>query len=344
MCSGSYLLEIIQAIIANYFSVQKPKAEINLINNTGINQIVALQSETVLINYLQLFLTDELSKTKHNFMLLIDHPAADVVEVSLLIDGVLQKDTLCINILSHVALDNNSPKGTTNINLLTEDESLSKSCTTLMQSMNDKYKLKFILCNSAAKRCVELEDLRHLNSGALMNRLQEDSHDSHLKICTFAALADLDEQNQFSSWLLVWPFFDTDLIELLRVIPKASKLSVLVADDSLPSQITTQVMLESLGCVVTCVDNGTQALDLALEKPFDLLLLDERMPGLFGSDVIKYLTQHSTPNDNTPKVVLTGLTCEEQIAELFIKGATHYLQKPVTKAILETFIKSWQTI
>jgi len=120
-----------------------------------------------------------------------------------------------------------------------------------------------------------------------------------------------------------------------------SKLKVLVADDSIPSKMTTMFMLESLGCVVTGADDGDEALMIASKQAFDLIFLDEKMPGLLGSDVAKLLHDNGGVNASTAKISLTGITDKNAVSQLYNKGITHYLEKPVTKIMLEEFISKW---
>ena len=208
-----------------------------------------------------------------------------------------------------------------NIDVLTDCEALFKSCLITSDNTHERFGLNFKLFNSTFKETVQIEDLRHLSGDALTDKLNGDSINRHIKLCTISDISELSQENKLSRKILGWPFFDTDLITILTTFHTQTRLSVLVADDSLPSQIATKVMLEMLGCLVTCAENGASALTLAQNEPFDLLLLDERMPGMFGSDVAQQLVRQNTPNNDTPKVILTGLTGDEQIAELFVNSA-----------------------
>ncbi|MGB1261778.1 MAG: response regulator [Cognaticolwellia sp.] len=120
------------------------------------------------------------------------------------------------------------------------------------------------------------------------------------------------------------------------------KLKVLVADDSKSSKMTTMIFLESLGCIVTGADDGLEALQLSQNEIFDLIFLDERMPGLLGSDVAAELCQEKKTNLHTPKISLTGLTDKGAVDELYSKGITHHIEKPITKLILEKFLQQWR--
>ncbi|ETX09539.1 hypothetical protein MUS1_06815 [Marinomonas ushuaiensis DSM 15871] len=118
------------------------------------------------------------------------------------------------------------------------------------------------------------------------------------------------------------------------------KLNVFVADDSMPSKMIMMIMLESLGCIVTGADDGEEALSIASKQEFDLIFLDEKMPGLLGSDVANLLREAGDINSQTPKVSLTGITDKGAINELYNKGITHYLEKPISKIVLVNYLKS----
>ena len=124
---------------------------------------------------------------------------------------------------------------------------------------------------------------------------------------------------------------------------KVNKVRVLVADDSKPSKMLTIILLQSLGCEVTGADDGLEALEVTRQQPFDLIFLDENMPGLQGSEVAEQLCflEGNGINKSTPKISLTGLATEEAVNNLYKKGITHHIEKPVTKAILDIFLKSW---
>jgi CheY-like chemotaxis protein len=139
-----------------------------------------------------------------------------------------------------------------------------------------------------------------------------------------------------------WPLFDSDLHRLLGEIKHLRKLKILVADDSKPSKMTTMFMLEHLGCVTKGADDGLEALSLSESEEFDLIFLDEKMPGLLGSDVAKKLCDGDGVNTKTPKVSLTGITDRGSITELYSKGITHHIEKPITKLILDNFLQQWR--
>src|SRR5688500_14217113 len=62
---------------------------------------------------------------------------------------------------------------------------------------------------------------------------------------------------------------------------------ILVVDDEEPIRLTMSDLLRRRGYEVMTAETGESALALIHQRPFDLLLLDLKMPGLSGIDVAK---------------------------------------------------------
>src|SRR5258706_6153884 len=91
---------------------------------------------------------------------------------------------------------------------------------------------------------------------------------------------------------------------------------ILVADDDEPFLKAIAMVLRSEGLEVTAVSEGNHAI-LAFEvaalakRPFDLLLLDLRMPGASGWEVLRHAPQTNPVGAEPPRVLLmTGFTVE----------------------------------
>jgi len=74
--------------------------------------------------------------------------------------------------------------------------------------------------------------------------------------------------------------------ELPQPIPPAS-LEVLLADDDSAIRELTELLLTRLGHRVVAVDNGRDALRVLSDRRFDVVLLDDEMPGLNGAETAR---------------------------------------------------------
>jgi len=79
-------------------------------------------------------------------------------------------------------------------------------------------------------------------------------------------------------------------------------LKLLIADDDADLCDFLKEELTKVGCTVTTVGNGADAIVKAAEQPFDIILLDMLMPGLDGIQVIRVLQKV------TPSIPIIGLT------------------------------------
>ena len=67
--------------------------------------------------------------------------------------------------------------------------------------------------------------------------------------------------------------------------------NLLWVDDEIELLKAHLMFLEKKGYEVVTVTNGTDAIELCKEKNFDLVLLDEQMPGLSGLETLQQLKE-----------------------------------------------------
>ncbi|HKO04380.1 MAG TPA: response regulator [Candidatus Acidoferrales bacterium] len=107
--------------------------------------------------------------------------------------------------------------------------------------------------------------------------------------------------------------------------------NILIVDDDRLTRLLLSTILERGGHAVTAAADGEEALRLAGEARFDLVLLDIWMPGMGGLEVLERLRGLSAP----PRVIV--LTSDETPETLLaaVRGqASRYLTKPVEAAAL----------
>ena len=101
---------------------------------------------------------------------------------------------------------------------------------------------------------------------------------------------------------------------------------LLWVDDEI-EQLKGHIMfLEKKGYEIVTVSNGTDALDLCRQRNFDLVLLDEQMPGISGLETLRQLKEINP----SITVVMVTKSEEENIMEQAIgQKIADYLIKPV---------------
>jgi CheY-like chemotaxis protein len=107
------------------------------------------------------------------------------------------------------------------------------------------------------------------------------------------------------------------------------RLTILVVDDShdLLALITESLTLLG-GFTVVTADNGADGLARAVELRPDCVVIDVRMPGIDGYQLIHAL-RGDPETAALPLVILTALTQDRYHVAGLLSGADHYLTKPI---------------
>ncbi|RPI27866.1 MAG: sigma-54-dependent Fis family transcriptional regulator [Acidobacteria bacterium] len=103
------------------------------------------------------------------------------------------------------------------------------------------------------------------------------------------------------------------------------KFSILVADDEAPQRQLMRAVLEKDFTVVTAA-TGEEARQLLSHRNFDLVITDERMPNMSGSELVRWIRDNAP---ETPVVVLTAFGSIQTAVEAIKLGAADYLTKPL---------------
>lgn len=99
---------------------------------------------------------------------------------------------------------------------------------------------------------------------------------------------------------------------------------ILVVDDEERIRRLLRMYLEREDYIVEDADNGEEALALALENDYDLILLDIMMPGMDGIQVCEELRKQKA----TPVIMLTAKGEEANRIQGFEAGTDDYIVKP----------------
>lgn len=112
--------------------------------------------------------------------------------------------------------------------------------------------------------------------------------------------------------------------------------TVLIADDEPSILISLEYLLEQAGYQVLSAHDGQEALDLALERRPNLLLLDVMMPRLNGFDVCARLRAEPALA-GLRIVMLTAKGRDVEISQGLSLGANAYVTKPfATRELMAT--------
>lgn len=103
------------------------------------------------------------------------------------------------------------------------------------------------------------------------------------------------------------------------------KGSVLIVDDEKNIRLMLGKVLEGLGLETESAANGDEALEMAEKRTYDLVLLDLRMPGTDGMEVLRRLKISSK---ETKVAIITAHGTVDNAVEAMKLGAVDFLRKP----------------
>ncbi|WP_455375352.1 response regulator [Kaarinaea lacus] len=115
--------------------------------------------------------------------------------------------------------------------------------------------------------------------------------------------------------------------------------SVLVVDDNEMNRDMLVRRLQPLGYEVSVARDGSEAMDMLLQHPFDLVLLDIMMPIKDGFEVLQEMKAHSELNI-IPVIMITALDDTSSAARCIQLGAEDYLTKPFDPILLKARVSS----
>ncbi|WP_394200897.1 PAS domain S-box protein [Shewanella waksmanii] len=120
--------------------------------------------------------------------------------------------------------------------------------------------------------------------------------------------------------------------------PSDQGVRLLLAEDSPSNQIVAGAMLTKMGYEVDYANNGIEAVEMAAQRPYGLILMDMRMPRMDGLQAAQQilLTQ--------PQSVIIAMTAnvqQEDKDQCFDAGMKDFVAKPVNRIQMLTTVQKW---
>jgi PAS domain S-box-containing protein len=196
-------------------------------------------------------------------------------------------------------------------------------------------------------------DLRKIDGSALAREIRKIDKDIPLVMLTSQRRQEVDDI--FAAYIYE-PIKPSQLNEILvnvlspKMVPfhetdqnvKIGQTHILLADDNVPSQKVVQQMLKRLGCMVDVASNGIEALQALERQPYDLVLMDVKMPEMDGLEATRIIRQLWQDNELIV-IAITAYALEGDREKCLSAGMNEYISKPIKmeelKAILKKFAK-----
>jgi PAS domain S-box-containing protein len=114
---------------------------------------------------------------------------------------------------------------------------------------------------------------------------------------------------------------------------------LLLVEDNPVNRELAEELLSRLGLVVETADDGVRAVELALARPYELILMDVQMPGMDGLEATRAIRQRL--GNSVPVVAMTANAFGEDRLACLAAGMNDHLPKPVDPEQLYKTLLRW---
>jgi PAS domain S-box-containing protein len=114
---------------------------------------------------------------------------------------------------------------------------------------------------------------------------------------------------------------------------------LLVDDNGVNRQVAGEILKKS-GCIVTLVENGKRAIELAAKNKYDLIFMDIQMPEMDGVTATRKIKEMNL-DVQPPIVAMTAYSMKEDKERFLSQGLDDYVAKPIRANDLLNKVRQW---
>ncbi len=117
--------------------------------------------------------------------------------------------------------------------------------------------------------------------------------------------------------------------EMDRLASAERPIHVLVVDDNATNRMVAESLCVLLGCTTESAFDGLAALEAVKARPFDVILMDIRMPRMDGLEATRAIRRLQTPARRIPILALTANADPSDVETYIAAGMQGAVEKPV---------------
>jgi len=104
---------------------------------------------------------------------------------------------------------------------------------------------------------------------------------------------------------------------------------ILIVDDNATNRVVAQALCEMFGCSSETAEDGLEALEAVQARPFDLILMDIKMPRMDGVQATQAIRALPGPESRIPIVALTANADPDDAKAYLAIGMAAVVEKPI---------------
>ena len=124
-------------------------------------------------------------------------------------------------------------------------------------------------------------------------------------------------------------------------VSEFERVHLLLAEDSATNRRVIKASLSKMGLQVDTAENGLEAVNLAMEKKYDLILMDLAMPEMDGLEATRKIRSGDGKNANSRIIAITANAFEEDRERCFAAGMNEFVSKPINIQSFRSRIQRW---
>ena len=123
---------------------------------------------------------------------------------------------------------------------------------------------------------------------------------------------------------------------------RAPSAKILAVDDTKVNLVVLKGLLKETQMEITTASSGAEALEAVKKEGFDIIFLDQRMPGMDGIQTLEKMRQlENNLSSGAPVIMLTATAQLGAREEFLRKGFTDYLSKPIDSTKLKRMVRHY---